>query len=144
MNQGTIIISGVFLCIHVWEREGVHMHMTGRRQRGRKMERERESVHSVCNLLLRFGNGRFASSTPISLLWHSSPLNRIDYWFCSLRRLWDFPSGSLCSKECWRKAQVIMCTATQWYITYTNGEGFMKNLVIAAIYFSGGWGLSWC
>lgn len=54
---------------------------------------------SVCNLLLRFGSGRFDSSTPIWLLWHSSPLNRIDYWFCSLRLVWDFPSGSLCSKR---------------------------------------------
>lgn len=63
----------------------------------------------MCNLLLRFGNGRFESSTPISLLWHSSPLNRIDYWFCSLRLLWDFPSDSQCSKRCAEEKQKSLC-----------------------------------
>lgn len=41
--------------------------MTGVRQRQKDGKGKGKRV-SVCNLLLRFGNGRFASSTPISLL----------------------------------------------------------------------------
>lgn len=124
----------------------------GRRQRGQEGDREAERWKgkervSVCNLLLRSGNGRFASSTPISLLWHSSPLNRIDYWFCSLCRLWDFPSGSLCSKRSAEEKHKSLCvlphndtsrTVHKW------GRFHERNLVIATIYLSGGWGLSWC
>lgn len=81
----------------------------------REKKRQREGAGktaSVYNAQLRFGNGRFASSTPISLLWHSSPLNRIDYWFFSLHRLWDFPSDSLCSKRSAEEKHKSLCVRT--------------------------------
>ncbi len=106
MNWGTIIQRGV--CVHVCvfmcvtrQRESTHMCNCAHDRKvtaGRKMGEGRESL-CVQPPVFRFGSGRFDSSTPISLLWHSSPLNRIDYWFCSLRLLWDFPSDFLWVEE---------------------------------------------
>lgn len=111
MNWGTTVQSGVFVRVWQREREGVHMCNCAHDM---KVDREAESWEgkeraSVRKLLLRFGNGRFDSSTPISLLWHSSPLNGIDYWFCSLRLLWDFPSDSLCSKRSAEEKHRSLC-----------------------------------
>lgn len=91
--QRARVFSSLFLC--TWQE--------GDRAAVRRESKERPPV---CYHLLRFGNGRFDSSTPISLLWHSSPLNRIDYWFCSLRLL-SFPSDYLFSKGAEEKHCVL-------------------------------------
>lgn len=107
----------------------VYLRLCDRKETEEQWEREGKDGASVCNLLLRFGDGRFDSSTPISLLWHSSPLNRIDYWFCSLRSP-SPPSDSPLSRGAEEEHHCV--TSTQSCITRTNRDGDIQKAGVAA------------
>lgn len=61
-----------------------------------------------------FGNGRVNSSSPVSLPRHSSPLNKIDYWFllsspALLSISLYFPSREQRKKKAWQAASTQNC-----------------------------------
>lgn len=61
-----------------------------------------------------FGNGRFNSSSNVSLPWHSSPLNKIDYWFllsspALLSIRFYFQSREQRKKKAWPAASTQNC-----------------------------------